>query len=76
MMSCRRQQAGREAPADDIWLYEHVQRASAAAHFEGIWRGASTVVVGRTNYEGFYSVWPGITADRAPICAPVTWACS
>ena len=40
------------------------------AHFEGVLRGASTVVVGRTNYEGFYSVWPGITAypgtDRAP----------
>ncbi len=30
---------------------------------EGIWRGASTVVVGRGNYEGFYSVWPGITTD-------------
>ena len=55
--------SGPGGPADDIWLYEHVQRASAAAYFEGIWRGASTVVVGRTNYEGFYSVWPGITAD-------------
>jgi dihydrofolate reductase len=39
------------------------QQASSAAHFEGIWRGASTVLVGRTNYEGFYTVWPGITAD-------------
>ena len=55
--------SGPEGPAHDAWLYEHVQRASSAAHFEGIWRGASTVVVGRTNYEGFYSVWPGITAD-------------
>jgi dihydrofolate reductase len=55
--------SGPGGPAHDSWLYEHVRRASAAAHFEGIWRGASTVVVGRTNYEGFYSVWPGITAD-------------
>lgn len=55
--------SGPGGPAQDAWLYEHVQRASSAAHFEGIWRGASTVVVGRTNYEGFYSVWPGITAD-------------
>ncbi|HTW07508.1 MAG TPA: hypothetical protein VME46_08360 [Acidimicrobiales bacterium] len=43
-------------------MYEHVQRASSEAHFEGIWRGASTVVVGRNNY-GFYFVWPAITAD-------------
>ena len=55
--------SGPGGPAQDAWLYEHVRRASAAAHFEGIWRNASTVVVGRTNYEGFYSVWPGITAD-------------
>jgi dihydrofolate reductase len=55
--------SGPGGPAQDAWLYEHVRRASAAAHFEGIWRNASTVVVGRTNYEGFFSVWPGITAD-------------
>lgn len=55
--------SGPGGPAQDSWLYEHVQRASSAAHFEGIWRAASTVVVGRTNYEGFYSIWPGITAD-------------
>src|SRR5579863_635739 len=54
--------SGPGGPAQDTWLYEHVRRASAAAHFEGIWRGASTVVVGRTNYEGFFSVWPAITA--------------
>jgi hypothetical protein len=55
--------SGPGGPAQDAWLYERVRRASAAAHFEGIWRGASTVVVGRTNHEGFYAVWPGITAD-------------
>jgi dihydrofolate reductase len=55
--------SGPGGPAHDNWLYEHVRRPPSAAHFEGIWRGASTVVVGRTNYEGFYSVWPGITAD-------------
>jgi dihydrofolate reductase len=55
--------SGPGGPAEDIWLHEHVRHKSSAAHFEGIWRGASTVVVGRSNYEGFYSVWPGITAD-------------
>ncbi|MGH3258406.1 MAG: dihydrofolate reductase family protein [Streptosporangiaceae bacterium] len=55
--------SGPGGPAQDAWLHEHALRASSAAHFEGVWRGASTVVVGRTNYEGFYAVWPGITAD-------------
>ena len=55
--------SGPGGPAEDSWLHEHVRRPTSAAHFEGVWRGASTVVVGRTNYEGFYSVWPGITAD-------------
>lgn len=55
--------SGPQGPAHDTWLHEHVQRESSAAHFEGIWRGASTVLVGRTNYEGFYSVWPAITTD-------------
>ncbi|WP_225993127.1 hypothetical protein [Actinomadura rudentiformis] len=31
--------------------------------YEGIWRGASTAIVGRTNWEGFTSVWPGLTKD-------------
>jgi dihydrofolate reductase len=35
------------------------------AYFESIWRGADTVLMGRTNYEGFFSVWPGITRDPA-----------
>jgi dihydrofolate reductase len=57
--------SGPGGPAKDAWLHEHVRRASSSAHFEAIWRGASTVVVGRTNYEGFYTVWPSITADPA-----------
>ncbi|MGW1678592.1 dihydrofolate reductase family protein [Saccharopolyspora sp. NPDC002376] len=57
--------SGPEGPAHDAWLYEHVKHEASAAHFEGIWRGASTVLMGRTNYEGFYSVWPGITRDPA-----------
>jgi dihydrofolate reductase len=55
--------SGPQGPAHDTWLHEHVNREPSAAHFEGVWRSASTVLVGRTNYEGFYSVWPAITAD-------------
>jgi dihydrofolate reductase len=57
--------SGPDGPAHDAWLYQHAQRESSAAYFEGIWRGASTLLLGRTNYEGFYSVWPGITRDPA-----------
>jgi dihydrofolate reductase len=55
--------SGPQGPAHDTWLYEHVQREPSAAHFEGIWRGASTLLLGRTNYEGFSTVWPAITTD-------------
>ena len=57
--------SGPGGTAEDTWLYEHAGQESNAAHFEGIWRGCSTALMGRTNYEGFHSVWPGITADPA-----------
>lgn len=31
--------------------------------FEGLWRGASTVLLGRTNYEGFQGYWPAVARD-------------
>jgi dihydrofolate reductase len=34
-------------------------------YFEGIWRGCTTAILGRNNYLGFHSVWPGITEDPA-----------
>src|SRR5699024_7513658 len=37
---------------------EHALHEQARAQFEGVWRGASTVVLGRTNYEGFLEHWP------------------
>jgi len=56
--------SGPGGPAEDSWLYEHAGQEQTAEYFEGIWRGADTIVLGRTNYEGFYSVWPGITRDE------------
>ncbi|WP_020673026.1 dihydrofolate reductase family protein [Amycolatopsis nigrescens] len=55
--------SGPGGPAHDDWLYEHAGQEQTAEYFEGIWRGADTIVLGRTNYEGFHSVWPGITRD-------------
>ncbi|MFW5418270.1 dihydrofolate reductase family protein [Nocardiopsis sp. CNT-189] len=57
--------SGPEGTAGDDWLYRHVAHEASAAHFESIWRGASTLLMGRTNYEGFHSVWPAITRDPA-----------
>ena len=51
--------SGPDGPEGDGWLYEHAGRPATAEYFEGIWRGADTIVLGRTNYEGFHSVWPG-----------------
>ena len=55
--------SGPGGPEHDQWLYEHAGHEQTSAYFEGIWRGADTALLGRTNYEGFYSVWPGITRD-------------
>lgn len=56
--------SGPQGPEHDTWLYEHVMRPATAEYFEGIWRGCSTALLGRSNYLGFHAVWPGITADQ------------
>lgn len=55
--------SGPQGTEQDGWLYEHAEQEQTAAYFEGVWRGADTALLGRTNYEGFCSVWPGITRD-------------
>ena len=57
--------SGPQGPEHDTWLYEHAMQQQTLAYFESIWRGADTALLGRTNYEGFFSVWPGITRDPA-----------
>lgn len=49
----------------DTWLYEHAGTEASAENYEGVWRGCSSALVGRTNYVGFHSVWPGMTRDPA-----------
>ncbi|WP_243710870.1 dihydrofolate reductase family protein [Actinomadura sp. KC216] len=51
-------------PDDDMsWAMEHITSDQSEILYEGIWRGVSTAIVGRTNWEGFTSVWPGLTSD-------------
>ena len=53
-------------PGNDMsWLVEHVVHEQMMAHDEGIWRGVSTAVMGRTNYEGFFGYWPPVAKDPA-----------
>lgn len=52
------------APDDDVSFHvEHVLHEQTRAQFEGMWRGASTVLLGRTNYEGFLGYWPQKAED-------------
>lgn len=55
--------SGPSGPAHDTWLYEHAGQPQTAEYFEGIWRGADTIVLGRIAYEGFHAVWPEMTRD-------------
>jgi dihydrofolate reductase len=57
--------SGPGGPEHDTWLHENAMKDQTMAYFEGIWRGASTALMGRTNYVGFASVWPAITRDPA-----------
>ncbi|MGW0902868.1 dihydrofolate reductase family protein [Streptomyces sp. NPDC002853] len=53
-------------PEDDMsWAMEHITSEQSEILYEGIWRGVGTAVVGRVNWEGFTSVWPGLTNDPA-----------
>ncbi len=57
--------SGPGGPAQDVWLYQHAMTEASAEYYEGIWRGCTSALVGRNNYLGFHSVWPGIVADPA-----------
>lgn len=57
--------SGPGGPEHDGWLYQHAMQEATAELYEGIWRGSSSAIVGRGNYLGFHSVWPGITSDPA-----------
>lgn len=57
--------SGPGGPEHDTWLHQHVMQPATGEYFEGIWRGCSTVLMGRNNYVGFHAVWPGITEDPA-----------
>lgn len=54
-------------PADGMggmgWLLEYAVHEQTRAQFEGVYRGVSTALLGRTNYEGFHGYWPTVAKD-------------
>lgn len=56
--------AGDPATAGMGWLHEHATAEVTRTHFEGVWRGADTIVLGRKNYEGFLGFWRPLVDDR------------
>lgn len=51
-------------PDGDLsWLIEHAVSPQMSAYSEGIWRGASTALMGRTTYEGYHGHWPPVAQD-------------
>ncbi len=51
-------------PGGDLTgLVEQAGSPETMAWFEGVFRGASTALMGRTNYEGFYGYWPAVARD-------------
>lgn len=56
--------AGTE-PHDMSWLITHALDERGRAHFAGVYGGATTALVGRTNFEGFDAYWPPVAVDPA-----------
>jgi dihydrofolate reductase len=53
-------------PGNDMsWLLETALDERCAAGFAGYYRGVDTVLLGRTNYEGFHGWWPAVADDPA-----------
>jgi dihydrofolate reductase len=51
-------------PGNDMSrIAAHAGDEEMMAYSEGIWRGVSTAVMGRTNYEGFFGYWPPVAKD-------------
>ncbi|MEJ2860173.1 dihydrofolate reductase family protein [Actinomycetospora flava] len=50
---------------DMSWLVETAVHEQCASGFAGWWRGVDTVLLGRTNYEGFHGYWPAVADDPA-----------
>ena len=66
MIACRRRSpwtGSRPDWGDLTGLVEQAASAETMAWFEGVFRGASTALMGRTNYEGFHGYRAAVARD-------------
>jgi dihydrofolate reductase len=47
------------------WVARHAVSDAVRDHAEGMYRAATTVLLGRKNYEGFKGFWPPVADDEA-----------
>lgn len=52
-------------PADMSWLMPYAVSDVARDHLTGLWTGATTALLGRTNAEGFFGYWPTVADDES-----------
>jgi dihydrofolate reductase len=50
---------------DMSWIVPHAITETAREHMINVTRPATTVLLGRNNYQGFGAYWPGVTADTS-----------
>jgi dihydrofolate reductase len=55
--------AGPGGDQDVMWFVEHAVPEQMTTYFEGVYRGSTTALMGRKNYEGYYAVWPPVAND-------------
>lgn len=56
---------GPGGPADMSWLMPYAVSDVARDHLTGLWTGATTALLGRTNAEGFFGYWPTVADDES-----------
>src|ERR1700680_2229206 len=57
--------AGRGGDYDMGWIVPHAITDGARDHMIKVTTPATTVLLGRKNYEGFSSYWPSVAEDEA-----------
>jgi dihydrofolate reductase len=55
--------AGRDGPHDMSWIVPHAVTDGARDHMLRVTAPATTVLLGRNNYEGFGGFWPSVADD-------------
>jgi dihydrofolate reductase len=57
--------AGPGGEYDMSWIVPHAVTEGARSHMLRVTRGATTVLLGRKNYEGFGGFWPAVADDES-----------